>query len=405
VLSRLKEDIERLGSFGKLKDGGVFRPSFSDADIEARKYLIELMNEVNLEVYVDAAGNIIGIREGQLKSPMVMTGSHIDAGMRWGIFDGTLGVLGAIEAIRLINEEKLKTKLPLAVACFTDEEGAFMPLSGSKYFAGIISKEELYKSKNKYDGSIFGDVVRKAFSLKGIRNVVDNLNTDLKYYIELHIEQGPILESLNKEIGIVTGIVGIRWVNLTFKGLQSHAGTTPMNLRRDPTIPAAKTILALRELVLKYNEMVGTAGVIKVSPNVINAIPGEVIVNMDIRSLNIKELNHVANEIVNVAQKYCKDEKVDLLFNINEAANPVLCAEEVINKIKEVTEKYGYTYIQMPSRAGHDAQNVAKLTKIGMIFVPSKKGISHSPEEWTEWEHCYKGVQVLKETLVRLAIE
>lgn len=403
MVDRLRESLEKLGKYGKLSEGGVFRSSFSDADIEARKFIVSLMKEANLDIYMDAAGNIIGIRKGEIESPVVMTGSHIDAGMRWGIFDGTLGVIGAIEAVRQIDEEGFKTKLPLAIACFTDEEGAFIPLAGSKFFAGLISKDELYRSKNKYDGTMFGEVVKKAFDINGIKKIFERIMINIKYYLELHIEQGPILESLNKEIGIVTGIVGIRWVNLNFKGTQSHAGTTPMNLRRDPMIPAAKAILALRDVVLKYNGMVGTAGAIKVSPNVVNAIPGEVIISMDIRSLKIEELNHVATEIIELAKKFSSEENVDFSFTINEAANPVLCDKEIVNILKDISERNGYSYIYLPSRAGHDAQNVAKLTKIGMIFVPSKKGISHSPEEWTDWEHCNKGVKVLKESLLELS--
>jgi len=404
VLSRLRSDLEKLGSIGKLENGGVFRPSFSDADIEARKYVISLMIDAGMDVMVDTAANIVGIRKGTVESPLVMTGSHIDAGYRWGIFDGPLGVLGAIEAVRMLNEEKVKTKYPVAVVCFSDEEGSYLPLSGSKYFAGLITKEALFETKNKYDGSIFGEVVKKAYQIKGISKVVEKFDFQIKNYVELHIEQGPILESVKKEIGVVNGIVGIRWVYLTFKGQQSHAGTTPMNLRKDATVPAAKSILALRRIVLNYKDMVGTAGVIKVTPNVVNAIPKEVVVNMDIRSLDRNELDQAAIAIVKEAELYAKEEGVELVYSINEAANPVPCSNVVVETIKSAVESLNYSYIVMPSRAGHDAQNVARLTKIGMIFVPSKGGISHSPEEWTDRDYCHKGVEVLKKTIISLAV-
>jgi hydantoinase/carbamoylase family amidase len=400
MIYRLEQDLKKLGSIG-VYDGGVFRPSLSDADIEAREFVKKLMLDAGLEIQIDRAANIIGIRKGKKSSPFVTTGSHIDAGKRWGIFDGTLGVIGAIEAVRMMNEENIDTELPLAIICFTDEEGTYEFYSGSKYFTGLISKEELYQKKNKYDGQIFGDLVKKALPTK----VIERFSYPIKYHIELHIEQGPILEAKRKEIGVVSGIVGIRWLNLTFIGKQSHAGTTPMNLRNDPTIPASETILYLRKIVTKYPEMVGTSGLVKVSPNVINVIPGQVEVGIDLRSLIKSDMEKALDEVTEEAKKFAEEEGCKVSFSILEAQNPVPASPEVMEVIKKSAEFLKYSYIVMPSRAGHDTQNMAKITKVGMIFVPSKGGISHAPEEWTDFDQAHKGVEVLKRSLVELAGE
>lgn len=399
MLNRLQRDLQKLGSFGKYEEGGVFRPSLGEADLEAREFVMGLMLDAGLEIHTDRAANIVGIRKGRKKTPLVTSGSHIDAGRKWGIFDGPLGVIGAIEAIRMMNDENTETKFPIGVICFTDEEGAYLTLAGSHYFAGIISKEELYQKTNKYDGSIFGKLIDKALP----KNVEEKFTLPIRDHVELHIEQGPVLEAEKKEIGIVSGIVGIRWLNIVFKGKQSHAGATPMNLRKDATIPASRTILALKNEVTKFPEMVGTCGLIKVTPNVTNAIPGQVEIGIDLRSLNRKEMESTAEKVINEAEKFASEEGCGFSFTTSEAANPVPASPEIMTSIKKSTESLKYTYIVMPSRAGHDTQNLAKLAKIGMIFVPSKGGISHAPEEWTDFDQAHKGVEVLKRSLVDLA--
>ena len=399
MIGRLKRDLEQLGNIGKDARGGVARPTFSQADLEARSFLIELMGQAGLHISTDAAANIIGIRAGRQKSPLISTGSHIDTGIMWGIFDGPLGVIGGIESIRMMNDENITTDLPIAIMCFTDEEGTYLSLAGSKFFSGALSKEELYRTTNKYDGSKFGDLVPRALK----NGIIERFTTPIKSHIELHIEQGPILEKQNLQIGILSGIVGIRWINLTLKGQQAHAGATPMNLRRDPTIPASNMILEVRHIALSFKDMVGTCGVIKVTPNVINAIPREVHLGVDLRSLDRKELDIAAQQVIENSKKAASEENCELEYSISEAANPAIFSRNVISVIKDATVALGYSHTIMPSRAGHDTQNLANQSEVGMIFVPSKGGISHAPEEWTEFEQAHNGVEVLKKSLTKLA--
>jgi hydantoinase/carbamoylase family amidase len=400
LIERLKEDMINLGEIGKQETGGISRPSFSDYDIEARKYVLKRFKEAGLMIHTDAAGNIIGIRPGKVESPIVTTGSHIDSVWNGGMFDGTLGVISGLEAIRMLNDSNIKTDLPIALIVFTDEEGAFSSLTGSSYFAGLLKKEELYELKNKYDGKKF----KEGFEKIPKEGYVERFEKPIKSHVELHIEQGPVLESNNKDIGIVTGIVGVRWLKITFIGKQSHAGATPMNMRRDPVIPLAKTALKIRETALSYKEMVGTAGYIKVFPNVVNVIAGEATITADIRTLDLTDLENAVQKILRSAKMYAQNEKVGFNYSILQNKDPVICSQSVMQAIKQSTEELGYSYILLPSRAGHDTQNVAKITKdVGMIFVPSKGGISHSPDEWTEWEQAHKGVEVLKNVLIRLA--
>ncbi|EZQ10222.1 amidase [Candidatus Acidianus copahuensis] len=404
-ISRLKQDMEDLGRIGKDPRGGISRPSMSDPDLDAREFIMEKMREAGLEVYYDLAGNIIGIRRGQCNE-FVTTGSHIDTVLNGGMFDGSLGVLGGIEAIRLMNEEGVETKRSLAIIVFTDEEGnAFAPFVGSKYFSGTLDKEELVKMRGKYVGVEFSQVFRKFESrVSSKAKKMERFPFRIKYHVELHVEQGPTLEMNNKDIGIVTGIVGILRLWLRFKGKQSHSGTTPMNMRKDPMIPASRMVLDVREKVKRFEEMVGTTAFMEVKPNVVNVIPGEVYIGIDVRSMEIEEILNMKEILINDAKKFSEEEG-NLLDHEILIEEPIRSSSDVMEKIRGSTEELGYSYMELPSRAVHDTQMMAKITKVGMIFVPSKSGISHAPEEWTDWDKAYKGVEVLKETLIKLAKE
>ncbi len=400
MLDRLGNDLNQLGSYGRDARGGVSRPTFSKPDIEARRFLIDLMVKAGLEVHTDAVANIVGIREGRSESPFVSTGSHIDTGVMWGTFDGALGVLGAIEAIRMLNDDKITTKLPIAIFSFTDEEGTYQGQAGSKYFARLLSKREVYETKNKYDGSKFADGVKNAL----MNDSLERFNIPTKNHIELHIEQGPILETENLQIGVVTGIVGIRWLYVTFRGKQAHAGACPMNLRRDPLIPASELALTVRQIALKHSEMVGTCGVVNVRPNVINAIPNEATVGVDLRSLDRNELEQAMHEVMDASKQLAAKEHCEVeVHSVSEVGNPTIFPEEIVSFVRRNAESLGYSYRLMPSRAGHDTQTIAYIANVGMIFVPSRGGISHAPEEWTDVEQAHRGVKLLEECLIKLA--
>ncbi|BCU71652.1 Zn-dependent hydrolase [Stygiolobus caldivivus] len=402
-MERLKSDLESLGKIGKDPKGGVSRPALSEPDIEARLYVIEKMKEAKLKVYVDQGGNIIGLREGKVKEPFITTGSHIDTVLNGGMFDGALGVLGGLEAIRELNEDRVQTKLPIALVVFTDEEGnAFMPFAGSKYFAGLIDKSTLHAVEGKYEKISFGNALER-FLKRSNAGVIERFSSTILSHLELHVEQGPILEVERKQIGVVTGIVGVHRIWMNFNGKQAHAGTTPMNMRSDPMISASATVTKVREIVLgRGKDLVGTVGYFQVSPNVVNVIAGSVRIGIDIRSLSRNDMLEVGKEVIDYARNVSEKEGVRLNYETY-IENPAMCDETIVKTIEESVIQLGYQYMKMPSRAVHDSQVMSEITKIGMIFVPSKGGISHAPDEWTDFEDAYKGVEVLKLTLLKLA--
>jgi hydantoinase/carbamoylase family amidase len=396
---RLEERLTELGKIGRLEGGGVSRPALGEAEIAARRYVGQLMMDAGLSVAVDDAGNMIGTRKGRLESPYVTTGSHIDTVLNGGIFDGALGVVGAIEAVKMMQDEGTVTELPLAVINFADEEGAYNSLGGSKFFAGSLSARDLYQSKSRHDGSIYGDKVGAA--LAGDR--IARFTEPIKAHLELHIEQGPIMEKEGKDIGIVTGIVAMNWVGISLTGVQSHAGTTPMSLRHDPVLVGARIVSEVREIVKSYGEMVGTVGSFKVSPNVSNVIARQVDLNVDVRSLSMPDLTAAIDRIQKRAKELADQEGVGFRSDIASIAESTPCAKEVVDAITEATERLGYSCMYMPSRAGHDTESMARVAKVGMVFVPSRGGVSHAPEEFTDFEQAHRGVEVLKRSMLSLA--
>lgn len=322
--------------------------------------------------------------------------------MNGGIFDGALGVMGALEVVRELNEDMVRTRRPIAVIVFTDEEGnAYTPFLGSKYFAGLLRPTDLEGFRGLYSGNPFPKDFEE-FSKRTKATRIDRFVGNVAHHVELHVEQGPVLESMGKEIGVVTGIVGVQRLWITFKGRQSHAGTTPMNMRRDPMIPAARTILAVRRETKKVEEAVGTVGLLDVTPNVMNVISGQVTVGVDIRSLEAEDMKAIKEAVLNEATEAAAEEKVQVGYK-ELFEEPVKCSEEVVSKIESSAKKLGLSYMRMPSRALHDTQVMASVAKVGMIFVPSKGGVSHAPDEYTDWEQVEKGVKLLKEVIMELS--
>ncbi|MUN29101.1 M20 family metallo-hydrolase [Sulfuracidifex metallicus] len=401
-MNRIREDIEALGKIGKDNRGGNSRPALTYQDLEARKHVVDIMKDAGLRVLVDKGANIIGIREGKLKEPFVSTGSHIDTVMNGGMFDGVLGVMGGLETIRQMNEERIKTDFPLALIVFTDEEGnSFMPFAGSKFFTGEINEEELGKLRGKYEDISFRDTFKRFIEkVEGKVELIDRFPFKVKTHMELHVEQGPILDAKKIQIGVVNGIVGVERLWINFLGKQSHAGSTPMNMRADPLIPASETVLKVRQTVGEFNEMVGTVGFLEVSPNVVNVISGKVRLGIDIRSLSEKDMEDATTKIMKGAENSSLMEGVRMETE-RLVEKPVPCSPKVIGEIKSSAEELGYSYLIMPSRAIHDTQVMASITDVGMIFVPSKDGISHAPQEWTDWEDCDRGQRVLKLALLK----
>lgn len=397
---RLSKSIQELSKFGKNQAGGSDRVAYSSHDIDAREYIKSLMTQAGLEVKVDFAGNIIGRKEGNnpgLKP--IAFGSHIDEVPNGGDYDGPVGSLSAIEVVRTLSENNFKTDHPLEVIIFTNEEGGVV---GSRALAGQLSQEALQvKSSSgltQYEGikAVGGDPDRIT--------EVKREKGDLAAFLELHIEQGGNLDRQGIDIGVVEGIVAIEWYEFTFKGFANHAGTTPMNMRKDPMLPAAKLVLAVNEIVNSFEgTQVATVGKIEAFPGAGNVIPGEVKLNVEIRDLSSEKIQQVYQAIENRATELAKESETAVSVHHIEVASKPALADPKIQKIIESSAKdLGLSTLFLPSGAGHDAQEMARLAPIGMIFIPSKNGISHSPQEFSSPNDIANGANVLMKTILRL---
>jgi len=397
---RLEQRIMKLAEFGKNDQGGVSRVAFSEADIQGRDYLLSLMEEAGLKIRIDGAGNIIGRREGRNPElPPILFGSHSDSVPDGGIYDGALGVLGAIECIQTLEEKKIITQHSLEVIVFTDEEGG---LIGSKALIGMLTEAALEVVSHS------GKTVKEGIAAVGgspgkLANAVRK-KRDFKAFIELHIEQGKVLESRNIDIGVVEGIVGIKWWEVTVDGFSNHAGTTPMNMRQDALLAAAHLIIAVNRVVTSVEGgQVGTVGRIKAEPGAPNVIPGKVIMSLELRDLQEEKIDRLYEKIKEEARAVEKKTGTRITFSPIEAtAVPALTNPRIQKYLMEAAHELGLTFLLMPSGAGHDAQNLARIAPTGMIFVPSVGGISHSPKEYTRPEDMENGVNVLLHVILKI---
>ncbi len=396
---RLEERIKALSQFGANPEGGVSRVAYSDADIAGRKYVMDLMKNAGLEVSIDLAGNIIGKRKGKNdKLPSIAFGSHIDSVPGGGNYDGDVGSLGAIECIELMNENSITTEHPLEVFIFQNEEGG---LVGSEAISGILTEEELSlmssSGKTLRQGmiDIGGDPTRfkEAARKKG----------DFKAFLELHIEQGGFLDQEGVNIGVVEGIVGIKQWMVTFQGKANHAGTTPMDQRQDAMLAAAKFVVATNRIARSIEgRQVATNGKIKAEPGAPNVIPGKVEMTLEIRDLDFNKMLSVFDKIKVVALEIEKETGVNISYrDINEDI-PAVTDKRIQDLIAASAKELGLTHKYMPSGAGHDTQDMARIAITGMIFVPSKDGISHSPKEYTSPQDMANGASVLLRTILKL---
>ena len=397
---RLEQRISKLAEFGKNDQGGVSRVAFSDADIQGRDYLLSLMKEAGLKIRIDEAGNIIGRREGRNPELLpILFGSHSDSVPEGGIYDGALGVLGAIECVQTLEEKNIMTQHPLEVIIFTDEEGG---LIGSKALIGTLSGTALDVVSHS------GKTVKEGIAAVGgspdkLANAVRKRG-EIKAFVELHIEQGKVLESRNIDIGVVKGIVGIKWWEVTVDGFSNHAGTTPMNMRQDALLAAAQLIIAVNRVVTSTEGgQVGTVGRITAEPGAPNVIPGKVIMSLELRDLQEDKIDRLYQKIKEEAVAIEKKTDTKITFTPIEAtAVPAPTDPRIQKFIIEAARELGLTSLLMPSGAGHDAQNLARIASAGLIFVPSVGGISHSPKEYTRPEDMENGVNVLLHTILKI---
>ncbi|MEM0074931.1 MAG: Zn-dependent hydrolase [Conexivisphaerales archaeon] len=407
----LMSNIQKLASIGReTDDGGITRTTFSESDIMARSFISNCMSEAGLKVRIDEFANIIGRLDpypttyNDSNSTVIMCGSHIDTVPGGGHLDGAYGVLAGIEALRTIREKKIAHRHPVEVVCFTEEEGARFPaFLGSKGFTGQISKEQAYSLKDS-NGVSFLEAMSRAGLTPDKLSVSRYPNEIIGAYLELHIEQGPVLENSKKDIGVVDSIVGLADLEIKVIGKAGHAGTTPMVSRRDALIAASKIIVEVNRIAMQYaGKAVATVGKINVWPNASNVIPGTALLGVDFRSSSISLMKDLRSNIINSAKATGKKEGMKILSDLKLFAEPAKMSKHIMSVIKRKAEKLGYSYSVMPSGAGHDCQNMSKITKTGMIFVPSHLGLSHCKEEYTPPAKLAAGADVLVNSLIELA--
>jgi N-carbamoyl-L-amino-acid hydrolase len=397
---RLEKRILELTQFGKGPDGKSYRVAFSKADQEGRAYYMGLMKSAGLEVSVDYAGNIIGKRKGKdpSKKPIAF-GSHIDMVPDGGNYDGCVGSMGALEVMEALNENKIITERPLELIIFSNEEGGVI---GSMAIAGQLKKEGLDVVTNS--GLTNSDGIKAIGGNPDNIHLVARKQGDIKAYLELHIEQGGILDEEKIQIGVVEGIVGIDEWEITVEGFANHAGTTPMDKRQDALLAASKLVIAVNEVINSYEgRQVGTVGKIAASPGAYNVIPGKVMLGLEIRDLSSEKILKLFRNIEKRAAEIAQSTHTKISFrNLNVPAKPALMTNAIQDKITESANMLGYSYKRMQSGAGHDAQEMAQIAPAGMIFVPSMGGISHSPKEFTKAVDMANGANVLLHTVLAL---
>lgn len=395
---RIESRIFELAKFGKDANGRGYRVAYTKADIEGRAWFMNLMKKAGLYPTIDTAGNIIGKRNG--KNPSLKPigfGSHIDMVPDGGDYDGTLGSISALEIIEILNENNLVTEHPLEVIIFANEEGGTI---GSKAMTSGLTKEGLQQKSQSG--------LTHAEGIKAIGGNPDNLQTclrkkgDFHAWVELHIEQGGILEKEKIQVGVVEGIVGIVHWEVTVDGFANHAGTTPMDLREDALLAASKFILAVNEVVksVKGNQ-VGTVGKIAVQPGAYNVIPGKVVLGLEIRDLSSEKIEMLFKEIEKRAATIAKEFKTTISFvrQPNES-KPALTDKTLQQIINTSAKALGFSTKFMQSGAGHDSQHMATIAPAAMIFIPSVAGISHSPKEFSTATDMANGANVLLQTIL-----
>lgn len=397
---RLEQRIQKLGEFGTNPEGGVSRVAFSDADIAGRNYIKDLMRAAGLSVRVDTAGNIIGRREGTEEGlPPIMFGSHIDSVPGGGNYDGDVGVIGAIEVAQLMHERGIATRHPIEVVSFTDEEGG---LTGSRAMIGHLTDAAL--DVVSHSGMTIRDGIRHVGGDPDRLDLAVRKPGDLKAFVELHIEQGAILYEEEIDIGVVEGIVGIRWWDVTIEGFANHAGTTPMNRRWDAMVTAAELTLAINRIATELpGRQVATVGKIQAFPGAPNVIPGEVVLSLEIRDLESAKIQNVFDLIRAEADQISDARSTPIRFQEVDVASPPAPTDEQMRRIIAASaDELGMSFRLMPSGAGHDAQDLATIAPTGMIFVPSVDGISHSPREFTSARDMANGASVLLKTILAI---
>jgi N-carbamoyl-L-amino-acid hydrolase len=405
---RLENDFKELARFGSLENGGFTRVAFSLEDLAARSWLQGAMEAAGLDVIIDAVGNIRGRRAGKEDLPVVMLGSHLDTVPEGGNYDGSVGVLAALEIVRCLNDQKIETRRPIEVINFSAEESSRFGVAtiGSKALIGKIQLEDL-KSLSDRDGfTLFDSLKVSSYHPENI-GFSQLFPDQIHAFMELHIEQGPVLEEKNCQLGIVTSIAAPSRFKVVIEGRADHSGNTPMDMRQDALTAASELVLGVEKIAKQQagKNTVATVGYLDVAPGVMNVIPGRVDLGIDIRDVNAKDKDRAVAAVIQLMDKIAA--KRDLVISYQQLCHdePVELSANIISTLESAANDIKRPYIKMPSGAGHDAMNMAEITKVGMIFIPSVGGVSHNIEEYSRMEDICAGAELLLAATLKLANE
>lgn len=404
-LERIERDLVELSRFNSSKDGGLTRFSLTEEDRAARNYLKSELGKLDVKIYEDHAATLFARREGtDPDAPAIMIGSHFDSVRNGGNFDGPAGVVMALEIMRTLDENNVRTKYPIEFVAMIEEEGGRFGsgVFGSRAMAGLVTYENLLANKDSEGVSMAEALEKFGFDPRRIGESKKD-PSEVKAFIELHIEQGPILEKNNKDVGIVEFIVGINEFKIILSGRPDHAGTTPMDMRADALSVAAKVISKIDSYpAAENNGTVATVGVLEVKPGAANIVPAQVVFTVDIRSKDQDSIKRVREKIINDLEQLTDASGVSYQFVDMLNVKPVRMNEVMIGMFEESAEKLGLSYQMMLSGAGHDAMIMAAVSEVGLIFVPSKDGRSHCKEEWTDYDKLQKGIELIYDTIIKL---
>ena len=406
---RFERNFNAISEFGALKGGGLTRLAFSKEDLEARKFLINLIEKNGFKLKIDNVGNIYAIYdEGcEADAKPVCVGSHIDSVPNGGFYDGTLGVMAGLEALSSIKEAGIKLKRPLWLINFCCEESSRFKTAtiGSKIISGKLSQQRLHELKDEDEISLFEAMSAAGFKPQNLDDAILKENS-LHAYLELHIEQGPVLERSATSVGVVSGIAAPIRFEITIQGKADHSGATPMNMRSDALLAASHIIIAANKFAKNKKTAVATVGYVHAKPGVLNVVPGEARLGVDLRDIDKKSLDELNLELRNfVGELSCE---LKFSYEIRELSSdqPVKLSEHAINLLEDEARKLGIKTLTLPSGAGHDAMNLTKLaSSVGMLFIPCVDGISHNTKEAINFKDAVSATKILTNALIRLSNE
>ncbi|WP_176586702.1 M20 family metallo-hydrolase [Sulfolobus acidocaldarius] len=394
--NRFVETFHKLSNIGWTEEGAM-RVALNEYDIQVRIELTKILSSLGAEIKVDDAGNIIANIAGE-KEDKIAIGSHMDSVPYGGKYDGFYGVMAGLEILRGLREHGVRTNHTISLIDFTNEEGSrFKPsLMGSGLTTGVFNREYVYSIVDK-DGITFEKALERSGFLGNESNRI--IHDKPKFYLELHIEQGPVLEEEGYQIGIPLGIVGLTVCEFKFKGQSSQAGPTPMDRRRDALVGASKFITNIRDYARRTSDLRATVGIVNLKPNIYNAIPGEVTLTLDLRSIEKEDRERALREAKRLAEEIADQEKLEVEEKHLWTAEQVKFDKEVVSVIEKACNQLGLKYKFLYSWAGHDAQYMTRVSRVGMIFIPSHLGISHSKEEYSSDRDMVNGLRVLAKTV------